>query len=105
MAVGVAGFGIGFLLTVEGEAGGQLAAGARRWEVEGWRGWWWVCWRCGGYVKRWVAVNVLHVVLSAWLFVGNIMTDEEQGVRVHVIGKVKKGQIERIRAETGDVVF
>lgn len=52
-----------------------------------------------------MAVDVLHVVLSAWLSVGNIMTDEEQGVRVHVIGKVKKGQMERIRAETGDVVF
>lgn len=65
VAVGVVGFGICFLLTMEGEAGGQLAAGARWWEVEGRWGWWWVCWRCGDYVEGWVAGDVLQTVLSA----------------------------------------
>ena len=45
MVVGVVGFGIGLLLAVQGEAGGELAAGARWWEVEGRRGRWWICWR------------------------------------------------------------
>lgn len=49
--------------------------------------------------------EVLHAVLSAWLFVGKIVADVKEGIRVHVICEVKKGQIKRLCAKMVDVVF
>ena len=99
VGVGVGGFGFGLLLAVEGEAGGELAAGAGGGEVEGRWGWRWVGWRCGGYVEGWVAGEVLHAVLSAWLLVGKIATDGEEGDRVYFICGVTRGR----RNSCGDV--
>lgn len=51
-----------------------------------------------------MAGEVLHALLSAWLFVGKIVTDVEEGVRVRVICEVKNGRIEGVCAEELDVL-
>lgn len=46
-----------------------------------------------------MAGKVLQAVLSAWLFVGKIVTDAEGGVQCMSFVRWKKGQLERVRAE------
>lgn len=51
-----------------------------------------------------MAGEVLHSVLSAWLYFGKMVRGVEEGIWVHIFCKMKEGQI-RVGAETVDVGF